>query len=320
MRAVIEVVLPVFAIILTGYLAGRRRLLGPDAGEALNLFVYYVALPVLLFHALAKVPTEQIFNARFLAAYLGGQAALFVVSLCAALLAFRRTLEEAGLFAMSSVFGNTGFMGIPLAIVAFGPEGGLPAAIATVFGSAMLIAAATLLVEVGLTAHGRPYHHVVRDVGLALARNPLIVASLLGIAWSALGLPLWAPLDRFCGILGAAASPCALFAIGLFLVGKPVGHGAAETAAIVALKLLVQPLLTGWLALHVLQAEPLWAAVAVLMAALPTGANAFVLAQRYGVYVERVSTATLASTALAVLTLSLLFLLPEWWMGAAAMR
>jgi malonate transporter and related proteins len=313
MSAIVNVVLPVFAIILIGYLAGRYRLLGAASSEALNLFVYWIALPVLLFHSLARVRPEQIFNGPFLLAYLGGQAVILIGGALVAFVLFRRPIEEASLFAMSGAFGNTGYMGIPLAMAAFGDAAGLPAAIATVFGTALIIAAATICIELGLTVHGRPYRHVLADVGTALVRNPLIIASLMGIVWSLLDVPLWAPLDRLCGILGAAAGPCALVAIGLFLVGKPIGSGAAETAAMVTLKLVVHPLLTGWLALFVFDVDPLWATVAILMAALPTGANAFVLAQRYGVYVERVSTATLISTVLAVLTLSLLFAMPELW-------
>jgi malonate transporter len=273
MAAVIDVVLPIFAIILVGYLAGRRGLMGPASSEALNLFVYYLALPVLLFHALARVRPEQIFNGPFLAAYLGGQALVLLAGGLIALLAFRRPLEEASLFAMAGVFGNTGYMGIPLAMVAFGQPAGLPAAIATVFGTAIVIAVATVGIELGLSAHGRPYRHVLADVGLGLVRNPLIMASALGMAWSSIGLPVWAPLDRFCSILGAAAGPCALVAIGLFLVGKPVGSGMGQTSAMVVIKLVAHPLLTGWLALFVFPVEPLWAKVAILMAALPAPAS-----------------------------------------------
>jgi predicted permease len=134
----------------------------------------------------------------------------------------------------------------------------------------------------------------------------------LGIAWSLTGLPLWTPLDRLCGILGAAAGPCALISIGLFLVGKRISSGALESGTMIGLKLVVHPLLTALLALVVFDVEPLWATVAVLMAALPVGANVFVLAQRYDVYVQRVSAATLLTTVLAVVTLSALFTWPDW--------
>lgn len=314
MRAVIDVVLPVFGIILVGFIAGRHKLLGPASSDALNRFVYFIALPVLLFHALATTAPAHIFNLPFLAAYLGGQAILLLSVTLLALAIFKRPLQEASLFGMASVFGNTGYMGIPLAAAAFGSAAAVPAAIATVFGTAWIIAAVTIGIEVGLTAQGRPYRHVMADVVGALAKNPLIGASLLGIGWSLMDVPLWTPIDRLCSMLGAAAGPCALIAIGLFLVGKKPSSGAGESGAMVALKLIAHPLLTAWLALAVFEIEPLWATVAILMAALPTGANVYVLAQRYDVYVERVSAVTLLSTVLAVLTLSLLFVWPDWWM------
>lgn len=313
MRAVVDVVLPVFAIILVGYASGRYRLLGDAGGEVLNRFVYFVALPVLLFQSLARATPAQIFDLSFLAAYLGGQSLLMLASGLLAFFAFRRPLEEASLFAMATIFGNTGYMGIPLAAAAFGDEAAVPAMIATVFGTAWIVTVVTICIEVGLTAHGRPYHHVISDVGMALARNPLFGGSLLGIAWSLGGIPVWAPLDRLCSILSAAAGPCALVSIGLFLVGKPWAQAPGETASMVLIKLVVHPLFTAWLALAVFDVEPRWATVAILMAALPTGANVFVVGQRYGVYLERISAATLISTVLAVLTLSVLFSFPQAW-------
>ena len=279
----------------------------------LNRFVYFVALPVLLFQSLARTAPAQIFDIPFLAAYLGGQSLLMLASGLLAFFAFHRPLEEASLFAMAAVFGNTGYMGIPLAAAAFGDAAAVPAMIATVFGTAWIVAVVTICIEVGLTSHGRPYRHVIADVGMALARNPLFGSSLLGIAWSLSGVPVWAPLDRLCSILGAAAGPCALVSIGLFLVGKQPARGPAKAAAMVLIKLVVHPLFTAWLALAVFDVDPRWATVAILMAALPTGANVFVVAQRYDVYVERISAATLISTVLAVLTLSLLFTFPEGW-------
>jgi predicted permease len=89
-----------------------------------------------------------------------------------ALVVFRRPLEEAGLFAMACVFGNTGYMGIPLAAAAFGETAAVPAAIATVFGTAWIIAVVTVGIEMGLSAHGRAYRHVLADVtGALLAKN-----------------------------------------------------------------------------------------------------------------------------------------------------
>lgn len=306
MKPVVSVVLPVFAIILAGYLAGRFRLLGDESSEALNRFVYYVALPVLFFSSMARVEPGAIFNWPFIAAYGGGQAITLVLAMLMARIVFKNRLAESSLFGMAAIFGNTGYMGIPLAIVAFGDPGAFPAILATVFKSSVIIALITALIEVDLSEAGRR-RDVARDVVLAVVRNPLVASSALGIAWSFTGLGLSAPIDTFCNILGAAAGPCALFAIGLFLVGKPLRRGLGEVGAMLGFKLVVHPLVTWWLAFRVFDVEPLWATVAVVMAALPAGANCFVLASRYGVYVQRASSAILLSTVAAVVTVSLLF-------------
>jgi hypothetical protein len=306
MTPVVSVVLPVFAIILSGYLTGRFRLLGDGSSEALNGFVYYVALPVLFFSSMAKVEPEAIFNWPFIAAYGGGQLITLTFAMLLARLVFKNRLAESSLFGMAAIFGNTGYMGIPLAIVAFGNPGAFPAILATIFKSSVIIALITVLVEIDLSRSGRVLD-VGRDAALAVVKNPLVTSSALGIAWSFTGLGLAPPVDTFCGILGAAAGPCALFAIGLFLVGKPLRQDLGEVGVALGFKLVVHPLVTGWLAFKVFAVEPLWATVAVVMAALPAGANCFVIASRYGVYVQRASSAILLSTVAAVVTVSILF-------------
>lgn len=307
MGPIVNVVLPVFAIILAGYLAGRSGLLGEASSDALNRFVYWLALPVLLFYSMARVTPSEIFNVPFLLAFGVASLATMAVAFVVARLAFKGGLAENALFAMTSVFGNTGFMGIPLTLVAFGEPGTLPAIVATVFQTAVLVALTAALIELGQAGHGR--RNVVWILR-SLAKNPLLISPIAGILVSVLGLKLPEPVSNFCAILSPAAGPCALFAIGLFLVGKPLRRGLGEVAVMTAFKLVVQPIVTWWLAFHVFHVAPLWATVAVLVAALPAGANCFVLAQAYGVYVQRTSAAILISTVAAVATVSVLFALP----------
>jgi hypothetical protein len=136
-----------------------------------------------------------------------------------------------------------------------------------------------------------------------------VLAAVVGLAWSGLDIPIPEAAGTFFDILAAAAAPCALFAMGLFLVGRSMTTGAGEISWLVALKLLVQPALTYLLAFEVLEMERLWGVSAVVLAALPTGALVFVLAQQYGTYSQRSTSAILASTVLSVFTLSALFAL-----------
>ncbi len=307
MSALVNVVLPVFAIILSGYLIGRFKVLGEASSEALNGFVYYVALPVLLFHSVAKAPPEKVFVWGYIATYAAAGFATFALGVLVSRLIFKRRLAENALFAMGSVFGNTGYMGIPLAIVAFGEAAALPAIVATVLHGVIWVPLVLAMVETDMRDGGGGR---LRDIALSLVRNPMLVAPVAGILWSLTGIALPGPVDNFASILGAAAGPCALFALGMFLVGKPLHEGAGEVGSMVVLKLLFHPLITWIFAFYVFTLEPLWATVAVLMAALPAGANCYVLAQQYGRFVERSSAAILISTVLAVATVAALFTLP----------
>jgi len=309
--SIINAVLPVFAIILCGYLAGRFGVLGAESSEALNRFVYWIALPVLLFHSMARVEPQEILNWPFIGAFTGGLAITMALTIVVSMIVFRRRLAEAGLAGMTSVLGNTSYMGIPLAIAAFGEDARVPAVVAVIIPAIVVVAAAIALIEIGLS-EGRKAR-IVSDVAAALARNPLVVSALAGIAWSFSGLTLPIPVDRFCGILGAAAGPSALFAIGLFLVGIPIARGAPEVGVITAMKLIVHPLATWFFAAHVFDVPPQWTEVGVMMAAVPIGAAAFVVAQNYRLFEGRSSTAILVSTVVSVLTLSTLFTLGELW-------
>jgi hypothetical protein len=312
MRAILDVVLPVFGLILAGVLAGRFKILGQESSEALNLFVYWFALPPLLFLGMARVPVAAVVNIPFLAAYLGGVAAAALLIVVAARLLFPGRAAELGLAVMGGTFSNTGYMGIPLFMTAYGPEGMLPVVISTVINSAVMVGGAIAWIELAAGKGAHPAE-VLGDIGKALVTNPLVVAPLAGIAFSAAGIVIPGPIATFGDLLAAAAGPCALFAIGLFLAARPLGslvrgRKAVEVAWLVAVKLVVHPLAT-WALAVALGLDQFWVAATVILAALPTGALAFVVASKYAVYVERTSAVILASTVVSVATLSAIMIL-----------
>ncbi len=308
MEPVFNVVLPVFGIILSGYACGRFQLLGPASSEALNKFVYFVALPVLLFYAMARVHPSEILNWPFLAAFGGGCLIVTIASVLFARVVFKTRLSDQAMFGMIAIFGNTGYMGIPLSIVAFGDAGALPAIVATVFQTIVMIPFYAVMIEADLRSE-RGLTAAI-NVTKSLTRNPLMISSVAGLAWSFAGLQIPVPIATFCEILSGAAGPSALFAVGMFLVGKPLLAGIDEVASVTVIKLFVHPIVTWVLFTYVFEVEPLWYAIGILMSALPAGALCFVVAQNYNVYVQRTSAAILISTIAAVITLSILFLSP----------
>ncbi len=314
MRAILDVIMPVFGIILVGYFSGRIRLLGPDSSDALNKFCYWFALPPVLFLGPARVPLEQVFNLPFIATFMGGVAITWLVALVVGVVAFRDRPAVTALALLSGTFSNSGYMGIPLFLAAFGPSGVLPAVISTVSYTLMLVAATVVIVEADLAGQGGAAKAVV-NVVKGLAKSPLIVAPLSGLAFNLTGLPMPKPIANFGELLGAAAGPAALFAIGLFLSTRSLGtlvggRKLAEVGWLVYVKLVIQPLATWWLAGY-FGLDDFWRGAAVILAALPTAALCFVLAQQYKQFVERASATILISTVLSAFTLSAVMILFE---------
>jgi len=315
MHAFFDISLPLFGIILAGYVVGRCDVLGAHSSETLNGFVYWVALPAVLFGSTARVPLSEVLNGPFIAAYAGGSVLSFILAVAPTAFGFGGTPPSRRrpgwtLQGLAAIFANTGYMGVPLFLTAFGSERALPAVIATVFNGAVMMSVGVLLAELESSRGGR-WSRIMADVARALASNPLILAPLAGLCVRALNLPLPTPVANFCNLLGAAAAPCALFALGLFLVGKPfgAGSGAAELGWTTLVKLAVQPALTWLLAGPVLRMDPFWVASATLLSALPTAALVFTLAQQYRLGVERTSSATLVTTIVSAVTLPAILIL-----------
>lgn len=295
--------LPVFGLVLCGWGAGRARLVGAESSDALNQFVYYFALPAMLFAAVARGSLAQILDWPFLGGVVLATLACAALGFVLSAWAQGGTAQEHALRALNASFSNTGYLGIPLVTVAYGPDAALPAAMATVATNVMLFATGLTLLELFDRRH--PEHG--KGIALALlatARSPLIWPIALAIALVALDLALPAPLMRLADLLAAAAGPGALFALGLFVSRQSMRDGAAAAWPGVALKLLVHPLIAAAVFYGALKVDPLWAKVAVVGASLPLGATAFVLAQRYKLLEVETSCSAVLSTALSVLTVS----------------
>ena len=300
--------LPVFGLVLCGWGAGRARLVGPESSDALNQFVYYFALPAMLFAAVARGSLEQILDWPFLGGVVLATLACAATGFALSAWVQGGTPQEHALRALNASFSNTGYLGIPLVTVAYGAQAALPAAMATVATNVMLFATGLTLLEL----FDRRRAGLGRDLTLALlatARSPLIWPIALAIALVAAQLALPVPLMRLADLLAGAAGPGALFALGLFVSRQSVRAGMAAAWPGVALKLLVHPLMAAAVFYWLLQVDPLWAKVAVVGAGLPLGATAFVLAQRYKILEVETSCSAVLSTALSVLSVSTLIAL-----------
>ncbi|MCE0506929.1 AEC family transporter [Roseivivax sp. GX 12232] len=300
MLAILLKTLPFFALIGLGYGAAKTRFFTEEASAYLTKFVFYFALSAMLFRFSANLSFSEIFDPWLALAYLWGTAFVYGVGLMVAF--WRRVkIETAAIEAQCVAIGNTGFLGVPMLALLLGEASVGP--IILLLSIDLIIFSSALVILVEGSRDGRMSLGVLRTIGLGLLKNPMIVSITLGISVAASGWQLPVPVNEFVTILGNAATPGALFAIGASLASK-----SAERLVIAGWlsfgKLILHPLFValGTLVLFPVEAYP--AAVAISAAALPVAGNVFILAQHYGTSPQRVSASILISTAASIVTVS----------------
>ncbi|MBR0672327.1 AEC family transporter [Neoroseomonas soli] len=299
MGAILGIVAPVFAIVGLGYLAAARRLIDEAGFRGLNSFAFNLAAPALLF---AGGTAGHAGGGPAAFAFFAAAVVLYGVALWLGTRRMEMPLGEAGLFALNCTFGNTVMMGIPLIAASFG-QAGLSILITIIaLHSMVLLTLGTVVAEFGLHRHA-PWRRIVGATLAGIARNPVVVTVFVALGWSTIGLPVPGPMRRTLEMLGAATPAVALFCLGGSLAVFSTGQSWREVAWATVLKLAALPLMV-WGGCVLLALSPLETGVAVMTAALPTGANAFLLARRYATGADRSGATVLVSTVISVFTLA----------------
>lgn len=302
--------LPFFALIGLGFQAGRSGFFTAEATAYLTKFVFYFALSAMLFRFAANLSLAEVFNWWFVAAYLWGCFTVYLIATAVALFR-RRGIEEAAVEAQCAVIGNTGFLGVPMLVVLLGPAAAGP--VLMVLALDLVVFSSLIVILITGSRDGRMSLGVLKTVGLGLVKNPMIVSITLGLLWSSTGWAVPGPVNEFLAILGAAATPGALFAIGASLAGK-----SAERMTVAGwltfCKLVLHPAAVALAALVLFPVPVFDAAVMIAAASLPVAGNVYILAQHYGVAPHRVSASILISTAISIVTVSVVI---AWVAGLA---
>lgn len=312
MLTVFSTLLPVFGIILLGMLIERRRLMPPGTAACLNQFVYWIGLPTLLFNQMARVEP-----ARLVDAYVGGVSLGLAISyvLAYALLSgfWLRRRPETTVKTLLASFPNSIFMGLPIIMLLLpgNQAAAVAASLAALINTVVLIFADTVL-SMRSDCKVTRRQNLAR-IGQTLFRNPMLMAAAAGAVVACLSLPL-GPLVTMTGLLGGTASPCALFCLGMILAAQlqsaqPTRKGwFVEQLPIHAVKLAVLPGIT-WLCLVLLGVSGTTLAVGTLVAGMPTGIAAYVVAEKFRLYTEEASLCILVNTGVSLLSIPVLAML-----------
>lgn len=322
MQALLSGFAPIWILTGIGYAAGRGGLLGEQAESVLGRFVFHVAMPAALF-TMVSGSRPAAFAHTSMVAFAAGTALVSALGYAVGRRFFGRERAGAAVSGMASGYVNSANLGIPVAVHVLGDASFVAQVI---LFQVLLVSPVVLTLLDSGTRRGGPAAGGLRRMLTMPVRNPIIMASLLGVAVSAAGWRPPTPVTHACDVLGAAAVPTALITLGLSLYGGPAGRGRpiagdgtggvtgrVEVGVAVALKTLVQPVVAFLVAGPLLRLPDHQVLAVVLCSALPTAQNAYLYAREYGLDTGLARNSVVASTVVSMGTLSF----AAWALGPA---
>ena len=305
MSNIIGLVLPFFGMIFLGYAVARITRQPVEALGWMNTFIIYVALPALFFQLLSKTPIEKLTEFTFIFGSVFATFLVFALMFVISVISSRGEVAESTVKGLAAAYGNIGFMGPGIALLAFGEAAAVPVALIFCVENMMHFAIAPMMMALAGSDDSPPLT-VALNVVRKIALHPFIIATAVGVFAAALQVRPPLPIDTLLDYLSRAAAPCALFAMGVTLALRPLKRLPTEIGLIALLKLCIHPAICLVVVSLVGNFDPVWVYTAVLLAALPTATNVFVIGQQYGVWVERASATILATTVLSVVSVTAL--------------
>ena len=296
MGDILSLTIPFFGIILLGAFSRSSGFFDEQAGRILARFAFFVVLPAFMFVSITSAPVSEVANPHFILRYEAVTIIIFALGIVFATRALRLSGRSSGIFALNATYPNYGYIGVPLAILAFGEGAVVPMSLILVCDSIMLL----LLTAIFTRDKGSgDLSSALVQMLRSMSRNPLLLSVLTGFIFSASGLTLPQMPIFFLDMLAGAAAPTALFALGITLVGQPIRSARAELGTITILKLVIHPLLMAAVMLTMPGLDMLWIQTAILFACLPVAANVFALSEFYQAYSGRTATSIMLTTLIA---------------------
>lgn len=307
MLQIFNIVAPVFLLVGFGYAASALKLIADESVDGLLKFVTDIAVTCLLFRATATLDIAQALKPHVLAAYYLPAFASFFVGIFIARKMFGNRPGESVAAGFTALFGNSLFLGIPVAQRAYG-EGANPTIFAIISIHAAVHYALGVICMEASARDGAGAVAAIGKVTRSLARNPLVIAVVAGFAYNFTTLPIPSAVDDALKLMSAVALPAGMFAVGAALTRYAIADNLREAAVMVGLKTLFYPALAFLLAFVLFDLDPLAAKTVVIMAAVPGGLNIYLFAVMYDRNKELAANAMLLGTVASMATL------PVWLM------
>lgn len=299
-----SLILPIFGIIIIGWIAGATGWLSDKVADGLSEYVFSLAVPALIISTLTRADSAGAIQPSYWVAYFGGSAIVWAICAVIARRGLLKSRREALLHGFSASQSNTIFVGVPLILQVYGDEGSVPLFMLLAVHLPVMMGAATLLIEsdTGSNASTR-----LLRLARVLGRNPIFLSLVIGGVMRYAGIRLSGIPGGLVESVGASASTCALLSLGIAMTRYHIRAGLSGAVLISVGKLLLHPLLVWVLAFHVLSMPPAFAGVATLFAAMPVGINSYLMAARYREGEGPISSAVVLTTFVSIASLA-------WWL------
>ncbi|PID46665.1 MAG: hypothetical protein CSB47_02880 [Proteobacteria bacterium] len=299
-----QAILPLFLVIMLGYVA-KLTIFDNKMLPGLNQFVYFLAVPALLFKAASEAPVESLINPSALGAFVVGVVATAAITIVGSRFLFNvREAEQLVLRALNGTFANYAYMGIPLTFAILGEKDHVATISIILAGNLLLIGGAQLLLET-IRQQALGIKPVLSILDRALLRNPIFISTILGFIVSANQITLPTAIQRSLEMLAPAAVPVALFCLGASLQFSKTNIVLSELGWMILVKLCIHPALT-LAAFWILGVnDPVWLMVTVLLTSLPTGALAHVVALKYDIFEKETSQIVVVTTIFSLISVTI---------------
>ena len=292
--------IPFFALIGLGYSAAIVKFFSAEATTYLTRFVFYFALSAMLFRFSSDLSLGELYDPQFILAYLSASIVVYLLATAVAMFK-NKPSSEAAVEAQCSVIGNVGFLGIPMLAILMGAKA--VGFIMIILAVDLIVFGSLIILIIVVSKDKKLDIFLFYRLLIGLLKNPMIVSIICGLLWSASGWSLPGPVSDFIIMLGSAATPGALFAIGASLAQKSAEK--FETAAWLSFcKLVLHPLAVCVAVFYVFEVELYAATVMIAAASLPVAGNIFMVAEHYNVAPKRASAAIFLSTVFSIFTVS----------------
>ena len=308
MEIVIQIVLPVFGVVMLGFGSTKIGWFDSASEKGLASFVFNFVIPLVLFRSLGNADLPDQIPWGFFGSYYIAAICCYIAGMIVSRFVFKRDFGGQVITGFGNAFGNTVLLGLPLILTTFGEEAAFPFFLILSIHGLLFFTSTTLLLEFDRNREAG-LAKLPREIGLAIIKNPILMAIFIGLAFNLSNVAIPGPIDDIAALMQKAITPCSLFALGASLTKYGFAGRLSQSLVMVTFKLLIMPALVFYLGTQIFDIPRLWLMVAVLMAAQPSGVMAYMFASKYKVGEAIATTSIFMSTGLSLFSLSIILYL-----------